>query len=670
MAPRCHAIHSNRRPESGGHCGRSRDLGVGQRPHLICIHHQLPTRARCTPRDPSIRNLTSNQKITYCSNASELAGREAEECFAPALRFQLDVDGRLTSERTEPIAADAREGKDGKPNAKLKLIAGLLDVGFDALKQRELQRRNRRMAAITAAALIVMAITTTLAITAVIARHDAERRQKQAEDLVGFMLGDLNDKLREVHRLDIMQAVDDKAMQYFESLSTKDVTDPVLEQRVIALEKIGNVRMEQGKLPAALESYAAASALAAELMQRGPNDVGRQAAYADSLKWIGQNHWFQGDLEQALRNFRAAGDILKKAVATEPVNSELAFRLAVIHNNVGHVLEARGDFIQARNNYLAMKNIFAALTVREPGEARWQSYLASADNNLGKIALQRGSLVEAIEAYRADQRIKASLFARDPNNHDAQESLLLSNAILGRTLALCGALPAALRYTEEAVSSARNLMEFDPKNPAWRELHGLYSQQLGRLLRQHGQLEAAAQADDTAVRTLAALSEASESYADAKQELGQSQLEQARLQLRQGDKVAAERSARAGLATLGELMKKKADDRSLTLLVAQGNLLMGTIAHARGDNQSAHDFWKKSRDLASPLQKAGSDPNVLGVVSSAMLLLGEADTAGPLVGRLLQMGYRDADFVELVTTEGRSYPSNTEMTRRIEEILK
>ena len=78
-------------------------------------------------------------------NASGMPGREAEECFAPALRYTVGADGQPTRERTEPIAADARAGKDGKTNAKLKLIAGILDVGFDALKQRELQRRNRRL---------------------------------------------------------------------------------------------------------------------------------------------------------------------------------------------------------------------------------------------------------------------------------------------------------------------------------------------------------------------------------------------------------------------------------------------------------------------------------------------------------------------------------------------
>lgn len=63
------------------------------------------------------------------------------ECFPPAVRFRVSQDGELTEEPTEPIAADARKGKDGRANAKLKLLSGILNVGFDELKQREKQRQ-------------------------------------------------------------------------------------------------------------------------------------------------------------------------------------------------------------------------------------------------------------------------------------------------------------------------------------------------------------------------------------------------------------------------------------------------------------------------------------------------------------------------------------------------
>jgi hypothetical protein len=66
------------------------------------------------------------------------------ECFPPAVRFKVDAAGDLTSEPTEPIAADARPGKDGKANALLKLLSGMLNVGFDQLHQRERQRAVRR----------------------------------------------------------------------------------------------------------------------------------------------------------------------------------------------------------------------------------------------------------------------------------------------------------------------------------------------------------------------------------------------------------------------------------------------------------------------------------------------------------------------------------------------
>ena len=64
------------------------------------------------------------------------------ECFPPALR----------TEGFEPIAADARPRKDGKDGAKLKLLAGILGIGLDELKQREKQRQRRQQALTAAAA--------------------------------------------------------------------------------------------------------------------------------------------------------------------------------------------------------------------------------------------------------------------------------------------------------------------------------------------------------------------------------------------------------------------------------------------------------------------------------------------------------------------------------------
>ncbi|MGI9225494.1 MAG: toll/interleukin-1 receptor domain-containing protein, partial [Woeseiaceae bacterium] len=133
----------------------------------------------------------------------------ADDCFPAALRFQLGEDGNLTDQLSEPVAADARKRKDGKLDAKLKLIAGLIGVGFDELKRRELHHRHYRMVAVTATALAVMVVTSVLAWRAIVAEQEALENRAKAEDLISFILGDLRERLAPIGRLEDLNVVGD-----------------------------------------------------------------------------------------------------------------------------------------------------------------------------------------------------------------------------------------------------------------------------------------------------------------------------------------------------------------------------------------------------------------------------------------------------------------------------
>jgi hypothetical protein len=71
-------------------------------------------------------------------------GGASLECFPAAVRYQVDAAGNLTDRQIEPGAADARPGKDGKDGALLRLLSGILGVGFDELRQRERTRQRRQ----------------------------------------------------------------------------------------------------------------------------------------------------------------------------------------------------------------------------------------------------------------------------------------------------------------------------------------------------------------------------------------------------------------------------------------------------------------------------------------------------------------------------------------------
>lgn len=133
-----------------------------------------------------------------------------DECFPAPMRYRLAENGELSQERTEPIAADARERGDGKNNAKLKLLAGLLSVNYDDLKRRDQDRRLRRARAIGAAALVLVLIFAALAVAlflkereaqrartaAVEAEHQTKLRASRADADIGVQLAGRGDEAR------------------------------------------------------------------------------------------------------------------------------------------------------------------------------------------------------------------------------------------------------------------------------------------------------------------------------------------------------------------------------------------------------------------------------------------------------------------------------------------
>ena len=82
-------------------------------------------------------------------------GRAEEECFPQSIRF--DVNAANAPVQVEPIAADLRPEGDGRERAFLKIVAGLLGVGFDDLYQREKRRQKRRQMMLAAAAIVAVA---------------------------------------------------------------------------------------------------------------------------------------------------------------------------------------------------------------------------------------------------------------------------------------------------------------------------------------------------------------------------------------------------------------------------------------------------------------------------------------------------------------------------------
>jgi len=113
-------------------------------------------------------------------NAADKPQLGLKECFPKAIKYKLGTDGLLSDDKAEPIAADARKDKDGKENSLLKLIAGLLGVGYDQLKQRETVRKRNRMFLLNSFLFVLLGIMSTITIWAFSERKESERQKNLA----------------------------------------------------------------------------------------------------------------------------------------------------------------------------------------------------------------------------------------------------------------------------------------------------------------------------------------------------------------------------------------------------------------------------------------------------------------------------------------------------------
>src|SRR5919107_5025527 len=194
----------------------------------------------------------------------------------------------------------------------------MLGVGLDELVQRETLRRQRRLAIVAAASLAGMAVTSTLAVVAFDARDDARDQRREAEGLVGFMLGDLRGKLEPIGRLDALDAVGARALAYYQKQDKSELSDEALAQRSKALTLMGEIAQRRGDLDRALALYREAWAGTAESLRREPDDGQRIYDHAQNVFWIGAIAVQRGSNRAAESAFRDYKTLAEQLVALDP----------------------------------------------------------------------------------------------------------------------------------------------------------------------------------------------------------------------------------------------------------------------------------------------------------------------------------------------------------------
>jgi tRNA A-37 threonylcarbamoyl transferase component Bud32/tetratricopeptide (TPR) repeat protein len=590
----------------------------------------------------------------------------ASDIYSYGLVIEEVFAGRLRHEaaHVRPDGADGPRVEHRIPTdiesliAKLKAHAPSQRPTAEAVVERlkwiaDAPRRRRRHLAV--AALVVLALGGLAKYTwdlsreraaAVAARDEAERRRDQAEDLIGFMVGDLRSRLTAVGRLDLLDEVGQKALGYFQSVPADTLTGEEVFRRSQTMHQLGQVRQARADLPGALAAYEESLALAERVAREDSGNAAWQLGLGTSHFYVGEIKRRRGDLDGALTHFRTYQAIAKNLTERDPNNVAWKLELSYGYSNVAAILSGRGDLEGAREQLVLTRTLQTAIAAVKPGDTTIQLSRANNLNRLGVVLQRLGRFQEAADSFAAEIEIYRALSAADPRNTQFLRRLPGALRLHGQLLRALGDSRAALTQFRSSLDLSRQLTVHDSSNVDWRI--DLISGELfmGRALIDEDQLAAALQLYRSATAKLAPLVDANRGRLDLARSLAAGRAGMGEILLAQGQPAAAVSEADAAAALVEPMLATDPADAVAARLLAAACNLRARIHDGRGNAAAARAEWTRTVDSIAPFADETTDYYVLDPHVRALLGLGRHDEARRHFDRLSALGYREREFMK------------------------
>jgi len=367
----------------------------------------------------------------------------------------------------EPLAADARKWADGKRLSRLKLLAGMLGLPLDQLRQRDLQKRQKFWALAALAAVVIAAVV----ITAVESRIAAQQRRVSGESLVSYKLNELRTMLDNgINPEDPTQAGTWNEQEAETLVSAAEKENQPLDKQAMALRKQGNELYRSGELQEALAKFRQSWLLFAENYRRDKSRLNAFFELGQADFYVGQTYMYLGNMGKAEEAFMLYAEITRRLIRQQPENAEWVLEMAYALNNLGSLEQVNVDgdpqrALQFMQSALEYNQIALVL---DPNNEYYRSELGQSHAFLADA--QRGvcDLDGALHSREQNVSLERQMFAVDSDAVERIKRLAFALGGLALVQEEMGHTDEAAGNIEQSVVLVDRLLKMDPGDRKFR----------------------------------------------------------------------------------------------------------------------------------------------------------------------------------------------------------
>ena len=458
------------------------------------------------------------------------------------------------------------------------------------------------------------------------------------------MIGDLRKKLQPVGRLDVLDGVGLKALDYYAAQDLDRLDADSLGRRARALHMIGSIAEQRGHFDEATRDFQQAADTTSRLLKAHPDDPQRIFDQSQSEYWVGYILWYRGRLHEAEAAFRRYLDMAQRMNTAKPGDHDWQLESVYAKTNVAIVLTDLGRPAEAQPLLAQACDEIARIARSHPDDS------VSEGNTIGWRAITFATQALNDEAIQAENdKIAAAL--RAPNaDKDQDAQFLVANAHheMGNQLRSLGRLDEAIASSRLALTELAVLNTRDPTNiDNVAEIIGT-SLTLGDLLVDRGDPAAAReQLRDATARHVKLMSLPTPKRAWRIDHAGRIALLRARLAATPDERASADAAL---VAFLGDVYRYQADGGELPAAaqVMMGNVRLahGNLLAIAGDNEKARAEWQATTAPIRPLAEH-LDPAAMTLLAQLDLRLGGVQDARAWADRVQGTTYRHPAFADL-----------------------